>query len=266
LLLTKQIWRSIPKVLMWKFRKTRWIVIATLAVVALLLWFGRGALLGRLVERQFHQPVPAAVSPLEVTRQQTVAATSGAEVNLAVPFSPQAPFADWEQPYQDACEEAALLMVERSLRGVSLTAAEADAEILRMVDFQRERFGFYKDSNIAETVRLAEAYFPQLSASAVYDITADDIRAQLVAGRPVVVLVDGRRLGNPFYTAPGPDKHALVVKGFLDDSFITNDPGTRRGADFVYAVDTMMAALVDYDGGAPGTGARAMIVIWPTVE
>ena len=182
-------------------------------------------------------------------------------VNIAVPFTPQAPFADWEQPYQDACEEAALLMAQRSLLGETLSAEEARAEILQMVDWQQKKFGFYKDSTIAETVRLAEGYFPQVSAKPVYDITADDIRREVAAGRPVVVLLDGRLVGNPYYTAPGPDKHALVIKGFTGDSFITNDPGTKRGADFVYAADTLMSALIDYDGETPGTGTRAMIVL-----
>jgi len=185
------------------------------------------------------------------------------DINLAVPFAPQAPHAHWDQPYQDACEEATLIMVERYLRGASLTLADMDTEILRMVDFQNEQFGFFKDSNVAETVRLAEAYFPQLSARAVYDITANDIRAELALGNPVIVLVDGRKLGNPFYTAPGPDRHTLVIKGMSGEKFITNDPGTKRGADFVYSIDTVMQALVDYDGDTPGTGKRAMIILTP---
>ena len=32
------------------------------------------------------------------------------EINLPVPFTPQAPHANWELPYQEACEEAAVLM------------------------------------------------------------------------------------------------------------------------------------------------------------
>ncbi|HLD26105.1 MAG TPA: C39 family peptidase [Candidatus Andersenbacteria bacterium] len=183
------------------------------------------------------------------------------EINLAVPFAPQAPTGSWEQPYQDACEEAAIIMVDRYLRGQGLTLAEMDTEILRMVDWQNTRYGFYKDSNIVETVRLAEQFYPSLTAEAVYNITAGDIRERLAAGRAVLVLVDGRRLGNPYYTGEGPDKHALVIKGFTGNDFITNDPGTRRGADFVYSEAVLMNALIDYDGGTPGTGKKAMIVV-----
>lgn len=183
------------------------------------------------------------------------------EINLAVPFAPQAPTANWEQPYQDACEEATIIMVERYLRGAPLSLPEMDAEILQMVAWQEEHYGFYKDSTIAETVRLAQEFYPHVSAESVYDVTAEVIRERLMAGRAVIVLVDGRRLNNPYYTGEGPDKHTLVIKGFTADKFITNDPGTRRGADFVYPAETVMAAMVDYDGGTPGTGKKAMIIL-----
>lgn len=185
-------------------------------------------------------------------------------INLAVPFAPQAPHANWDQPYQDACEEASIIMIERYLRGVSLSLDQMDAAILDMVEFQNKNYGFFKDSNIAETARLVEDYWPHLSARTVYDITAADIMSELTQGNPVAVLVDGRKLSNPYYTQPGPDKHALVIKGMKDNKFITNDPGTRRGQDFVYSTDTVMNAIVDYDGDTPGSGQRAMIVITPT--
>lgn len=154
-------------------------------------------------------------------------------------------------------------MIERYLRGASLTLKEMDAEILRMVRLQEERYGFYRDSNAAETARLAEAFYPHLAARVVYDVTAEDIRSALASGSPVLVLVDGQRLGNPFYTPPGPLRHTLVIKGVKGNAFITNDPGTRRGADFVYPIDRVMGALVDYDGGGPGTGKRSMILLTP---
>jgi hypothetical protein len=151
-------------------------------------------------------------------------------------------------------------MIERYLRQAPLTLQEMDAEILRMVRLQEERYGFYRDSNTAETARVAEAFYPYLSARVVYDITAEDIRAALAAGSPALVLVDGQRLGNPFYQAPGPPRHTLVIKGVRGNSFITNDPGTRRGKDFVYPIERVMGALVDYDGGTQGTGKRSMIL------
>lgn len=270
------------------FRRRKRSRVAALAVALLvfgtLAWAQRSAITGWIVARPFRESLPKAESkedfsspaehggdtavpfgtstPAGGSRAPTVAPPSRATgINLAVPFAPQAPFGNWDQPYQDACEEATIIMIERYLRGRPLTPAEMDQEILRMVAFQESRYGFYRDSNAAETARLAEEYYPHLSARVIYDVTADDIRSALARGTPVLLLVDGRRLGNPFYTSPGPERHTLVIKGVKGDKFITHDPGTRRGADFVYPISTVMNAMVDYDGGTPGTGKRTMILL-----
>ncbi|MBI4022384.1 MAG: C39 family peptidase [Candidatus Andersenbacteria bacterium] len=222
-------------------------------------------------------PSPAAPAP-PLTRPPVAAATASdtpapptptpssphsVVTNLAVPFTPQAPSANWAQPYQDACEEAAVLMVEHFWQNTPFSPHSANQEILQLVDFQVKQFGFYKDSNTAETARWVESYYPHLAAAIKYDVTADEITAALKNGIPVIVLVNGRRLGNPFYTPPGPDKHALVIKGIAGDSFITNDPGTRRGADYHYPQTKVLQAMIDYDGAKPGTHTKAMLLLSP---
>lgn len=195
------------------------------------------------------------------TGQDTVGPREGNEaVLLTVPFVAQAPLGDWSQPYQDACEEAAVIMVDRFLGGKKLTAAEMDKEILQMADWQVRKYGSYQDTNSAETSMLAQEYSSRPSR-VFYDISAEDIKNNLRQGQPVIVLVDGRKLGNQFYTPPGPDKHALVITGFNKDEFITNDPGTRRGEGYRYATTKLMGAIADYDGREPGTGGKAMIVM-----
>lgn len=248
---------------------------------ALVGWTQRASLHGWFLERPFRTELPSAqsaaatalvpeqppASPVQRAAPTPAAPistpASARAVNLAVPFAPQAPTANWAEPYQDACEEAAIIMIERFFRGASLSLPEMDAEILRMVKFQEERYGFFKSSNAAETARLAEAFYPHLSARVAYDATADDIRGALAQGSPVLALVNGRKLGNPFYTQPGPERHALVIKGVTGGKFITNDPGTRRGADFVYPIPTVLNALEDYDGGSPGTRKPVVILLTP---
>lgn len=182
------------------------------------------------------------------------------KILLAVPFVSQAPDGNWSQPYQDACEEAAVIMVEAFLSRRELSGGERDGAIVRMVEWQIQQYGSYKDTNSAETARLAKEYF-SLSSRVVYQITAEDVKQELRAGRPVIVLVDGRKLDNPYYTAPGPEKHAVVIKGIEADEFITNDPGTKRGEGYRYPVGKLMKAMVDYNGREAGTGGRAMVVI-----
>lgn len=183
------------------------------------------------------------------------------DINLNVPFQSQAPFRNWAQPYQDACEEAAIIMVERSLRGVTLSKEEMKTEILRMVDFQNKEYGTFHDTNAKEAAQLAEAFYPNIRAEVRYDVTVNDLKTLLYEGHPIIILVNGRKLGNPFYTQPGPDKHAIVLKGIKDDKFITNDPGIGRGNDFLFPITTVFTATIDYDGRAPGTGKKAAIIL-----
>ncbi|KKT93013.1 MAG: hypothetical protein UW94_C0010G0007 [Parcubacteria group bacterium GW2011_GWA2_45_14] len=194
-----------------------------------------------------------------MNQEWTEVAAEEPEVVLTVPFVPQAPRGNWGQPYQDACEEAAVIMVDRFIRGEGLTVDEMDNEILRMIEWQLQKYGSHKDTNSAETAGLAEEYF-SLSSRVDYKIGVEDIKNELRAGRPVIVLVDGRKLGNPFYSPPGPDKHALVIKGFDTDGFITNDPGTKRGDGYRYRADKLMGAMIDYDGRQAGTKGKAMVV------
>lgn len=201
----------------------------------------------------------AEANKLMMNQGQTEAAVEELEVLLSVPFAPQAPRGNWSQPYQDACEEAAVIMADRFIRGEGLTVDEMDNEILRMIEWQRQKYGSHKDTNSAETAQLAEDYF-SLSSRVIYKVDVEDIRNELRTGRPVIVLVDGRKLGNPFYTFPGPEKHTLVIIGFDVEGFITNDPGTKRGDGYRYPADKLMGAMIDYDGRQAGTKGKAMVV------
>ena len=70
------------------------------------------------------------------------------------------------------------------------------------------------------------------------------------AGRPVIVPLAGRLLGNPYYTQPGPVYHMLVVKGIAENGdIITNDVGTRHGRNLTYAPDVFLNAMHDVPSG-----------------
>ena len=87
----------------------------------------------------------------------------------------------------------------------------------------------------------------------------------MLPGRPVIVPAAGRLLKNPFFKQPGPYYHMLVIKGVTaDGKFITHDPGTKRGADFLYGQEALYNAINDWDD-ARGTlsGRKAMIVVYP---
>ena len=77
----------------------------------------------------------------------------------------------------------------------------------------------------------------------------------------------GRTLGNPFFTGLGPVYHNLVIRGYDNDRFITNDVGTRHGQNFIYDSNVLMTALHDWHEAAATDpdgillGAKKVLVV-----
>ncbi|MDD5341826.1 MAG: C39 family peptidase [Patescibacteria group bacterium] len=189
------------------------------------------------------------------------------EINLKVPFTSQAPFANWDLPYQEACEETASLMVHHYLQDKPFASKdEADKEILELVDFENEKYGAYEHTTAKQTVQLIKDKwgYKQVDLLLGSEVTIERIKQEVANGYPVIVLAAGRELGNPNYKQPGPLYHALVIKGYLKDgTIITNDPGTRKGADYLYAPNTLLEAIHDWNNGDVPNGQRNMIIVRP---
>lgn len=183
-------------------------------------------------------------------------------VNLAVPFTPQAPHANWDLPYQEACEEASLLMVARYKNSETISSSEdANKEIGQLVDFENGFFGDYKHTTAEQTAEIAREYYGFKNTEVIYDFTVLDIKKELSRGNPVIVPAAGRQLPNPYFRTPGPLYHMLVIRGYTKDKFITNDPGTKRGEEFVYKYEDLLNAVHDWNGGEVEGGQKVMIVV-----
>jgi len=172
------------------------------------------------------------------------------EINLDIPFYSQAPFGNWDMPYQDACEEASLLLAYYYATDQTVTAEEFDEALLAMVDWQVDYFGSYKDTTIEQTAEIASEYLGYQNWEVVEDPTVEELKTYLSKGYPIVAPFAGRYLGNPYFTGEGPVYHMLVIRGYDDTYFITNDVGTRRGENFIYTYDVLMNALHDWDVSA----------------
>lgn len=171
-----------------------------------------------------------------------------AEANLAVPFTAQAPHANWEDPYGEFCEEASVLMAVSYLTGKKIPSATfADTAMLAIKDFEEKRFGYYKDTTAEETAIIIREHFSYSKVEVKQNPTIDDIKRAVANGKVVIVPVAGREIGNPYFQHPGPLYHMFVIKGYTaDGKFITHDPGTRRGADFLYDQERIMKAIHDW--------------------
>ncbi|MDO8582362.1 MAG: C39 family peptidase [bacterium] len=186
------------------------------------------------------------------------------KVLLDVPFTSQAPYANWKEPYQDACEEAAVVMAAAWVQKKPLTQKLADTMIRELVAYQIKIVGDYKDTNAEQTAKLAHDFY-KLNTRVEYNVTHDDIRAELARGNIVIAPMAGRLLKNPYYTQPGPAYHMLVFIGYDDATkqLITNDAGTRRGKQFRYSYATIDRALHNWTGleATITKGRSAMIVV-----
>jgi hypothetical protein len=190
------------------------------------------------------------------------------DVLLDVPFSPQAPFGEWSDPrQQDGCEEIATVMAVYWARRLPLSREQAKKEIFALADYELEKYLSYEDTSAADTVtRLFKGYYKYDQIEVKYDVDAQKIKEELYHGNLVIVPLNGRAIGNPYYTRGGPERHMLLIIGYDSKTkeFITNDAGTRHGQGYRYRVDRVISSIRDYPTGdhLPITQERkAMIVV-----
>lgn len=184
------------------------------------------------------------------------------KILIEVPFFVQAPTGNWGMPYQEACEEASLIMVHHFLKGAPVTPEQADKEILEMVAWEDGEFHYNEDLTVADLKRVAEDYYHH-TGQLLYDFTIEDMKRLLAQGRPIIVPLAGRDLGNPYYSGAGPWYHMLVITGYDGNYFITNDVGTKRGHSYRYPQQTLFDAIHDWTGVKENIrdGRKAMLVL-----
>lgn len=189
------------------------------------------------------------------------------ELNLDIPFYAQAPYANWDMPWQEACEEASILLVANAVNKYEWDREQFKDEILKLVDWEKKTFGDYKHTTVEQTARMLKENFG-IDSVIKENPTFDDVKLALAKGHPVVMMFAGKYIGNPNYKNGGPVYHAMVIKGYKDDQekLITNDVGTRKGADWVYNWKTLQNALHDWDEPIENGAKRMLEVIPPNTK
>ncbi len=186
--------------------------------------------------------------------------------NLAVPFTSQAPEKNWDQPWQDACEEAAILMLDAYYKEYNLSPLFAKDELLKMVAWEEER-NWGGSIEIAKVKQVAEYFMSNTLEIGNWKLeilenpTVDQIKRFVAKGHPVYAVAYGKELPNPHFVNGGPEYHALIIRGYTDETFITNDPGTQFGENFEYQYDDLMNAIADWNEGDPKNGRSVVLVL-----
>jgi len=178
------------------------------------------------------------------------------KINQVVPFVSQAPLGEWEDPrQQDACEEAVVLMAltwGRKDFNLNYSPSQWRDEIIALSDFQQDEYGEYRDASLKDIEgRMFRDYFNYEKTEIKDVINPDNIILELEKGNLVLIPANGQALKNPNFKAPGPERHMVLIKGYdyEKEEFITNDPGTRNGADYRYQKDLLFGAIRSYKTG-----------------
>jgi len=206
-------------------------------------------------------PEPSAISSSSAPSVEQSSSSSPKSLVVTVPFSPQAPFAVWDPLHEEACEEMSLIMLDAYWRDETLTPQIAEDRLQALITWETEQ-GYPEDVTAEEIARIADVYFG-LRAAARTDVTQESIMEELRNGRPVIIPAAGRALGNPYFSGDGPWYHMLVITGYDHGKFITNDPGTKRGENFIYDREVLLNAIHDWTGVKEEiqNGGKAMVVI-----
>ncbi|MDD2823477.1 MAG: C39 family peptidase [Candidatus Daviesbacteria bacterium] len=184
-----------------------------------------------------------------------------------VPFTVQAPTGDWKDArFQEGCEEASSLMAVYWAKNLSLNRDKALAEIIAMAAYQQEKWGEARDTSTHDTaLRIISGYFNFGSYEIKEDMSLNDMKNELLNGHLLIIPANGRALKNPHFTAPGPDRHMIVVRGYDDNTgtFITNDPGIREGELYTYPQQLFYDAIRDYPSGfnLPIEGDKKIMIV-----
>ncbi len=184
------------------------------------------------------------------------------ELNLDVAFYPQAPFANWDYPWQEACEEASVLLAVNEYYDHNWTREEFNEEILKLVEWEKKTFGSYEHTSVEQTAQILNDYF-DLKTKIHAEPSLEDVQEILANGNLIVMTFAGKELKNPNYKNGGPIYHAMLIKGYKKgEKIITHDVGTRNGENYVYTWKGIYDSLHDYAEPIQD-GAKLMIEVFP---
>lgn len=188
------------------------------------------------------------------------------EINLNATFFPQAPDADWSEPWQETCEEASTVLAYYYAINKKISKEIFKQEILNLVAWQNDNFGDYKHSNVEQTSMFLSKYFKFNNFKILENPSIEDLKKELSKTNIIIAPFAGKELKNPFYSNGGPIYHMMLIKGYDKENFITNDVGSKRGENFIYKQSSLYSALHDWNEKDIKKGKKRVIVLIPNSQ
>lgn len=168
---------------------------------------------------------------------------------ITAAFIQQAPEKNWNEPWQDACEEASLLTVDFYYKNITSITTEMNRDsILKMIDFENQH-SFTSDINIDQMAIVGQKYLGY-KVKIIDNPTVENIKEYLSKNIPVIVPASGKILfaENTHFNSSGPYYHNLVILGYNDtkQQFTVHDVGTKVGAYYHYSYSLLMESIHDF--------------------
>jgi hypothetical protein len=182
-------------------------------------------------------------------------------------FIQQAPEKNWDQPWQDACEEAAILTVDYFYKNQTPDSQIVKTDILKMIEFEDQQ-SFTKDMNIDQMSLVGEKYLGY-SVKILTNPTIEDIKKYVAQDIPIIVPANGKTLyqENKHFKEGGPYYHNLTILGYDDNKnqFTVHDVGTQFGAYFKYSYSLLMESIHDFPASGHkediNTGSKKVLLL-----
>ena len=201
-----------------------------------------------------------AFAPVSFVLAQTTPAA-----RLPVPYVSEVPDGKWIGSWKNACEEASITQLQAYYSGQkTISIANAKAFMQGLFNVEHKLWNSDANTDTSRTLKLITDD-SDFNGRIVEAPTVDDIKAELDAGRPVIVPLNGFTLGNkniPFL-ASGSGYHMFVIIGYdvSTGEFITNDTGdTVNGPGHRYKYARLMNAIHDYDSADQKTDGSARAI------
>jgi hypothetical protein len=200
--------------------------------------------------------LPSAVPTLEPSAAPTPTPTAtpipASLFIRGVPYTVQSPYNQWgpNDPHQEYCEAAAVMMVGRYYRGDKFAGdrippADADAAMAQIVQWERQQFPGVLDLPLEKVGQTGKNFYNMTPATT--DATLDNVKAALASGKPVLIPVmthggPGGGMIAPFYGAVNV-YHIIVLTGYDGGSVYANDAGFSQGQNYKYDWSVLQAAI-----------------------
>ncbi len=206
-------------------------------------------------------PVPAPVAPPALSPSTAINQLVDS-IDHEVPFTPQAPSANWDAFHEEACEEASTLMVWHYFMKTKVgTTDQVEQELSDAATWERANVGTDVSIPASDVVKMLQGHF-KLDAALMQTVSVAAFKKELAQDHLIIVPAQGQFLKNPYYKQPGPRYHMLVIRGYdTSGQLITNDSGTKHGEKYLYDPDVLMNAIHDWNGGDVENGAKVAIVV-----